>query len=151
MELDINWLHKERKGGRRSGRTTEMLTNVVGIAQLSHNVTHVMVVCTDASSMCRSFIDVLVAVDPSAKYSRTICRGYPSFAVISEYGEVCYVMFSERNVSHWANGLRDAYQVVDHHYVEKQCDIVAERVIDWATNGQTRRIGKGHFRGYGIY
>lgn len=141
MKLDIDWLHKEHKEGRRSGRTTEMLSNVVGIAQLSHDVTHVMVVCTDAFSMYSSFIDVLVAVDPSARYSRTICRGYPSLAVMSGHGGVCYVMFSERDVSHWANGMSNAYQVVDHHYIERKAQKEAlERTI----------VEQTRFRGYGV-
>ena len=34
-KLDIDWLHREHKVGRRSGRTTEMLAEVVGNIQLS--------------------------------------------------------------------------------------------------------------------
>lgn len=117
-KLDIERLHSE-KYGRRSGRTTEMLANVVGIAQLAHETSHVMVVSADAFQTYNDFIEVLRAIDPSANYSRTICRGYPSVIVRSEYGAPCYVMFSERNAGHWANGIRNAYQVVDHHFHER--------------------------------
>lgn len=130
-KLDIERLHSE-KTGRRSGRTTDMLANVVGIAQLAHATSHVMVVSTDAFRTYKDFIEVLRAIDPSAEYSRTICRGYPSAVVRSEYGAPCYVMFSERDVPHWANGMMNAYQVVDHRFLEsiielKKCEAESRR------------------------
>ena len=83
MQLDINWLHKERKEGRRSGRTTEMLANAVGVALVAENDTDIHIICGSGNEMTmwHSFIEVLWAISPTTTYFRNIHKNRPCITI----------------------------------------------------------------------
>lgn len=83
MKLDIDRLHKENKTGRRSGRTTEMLANAVGVALLAENNIDIYIVCAIGNEMdvWTHFIEVLRAVSPTSTYFRGIHNGRPCITI----------------------------------------------------------------------
>lgn len=120
MQLDIDWLHKERKEGRRSGRTTEMLANAVGVALLADNDAEIYIVCAPRNEMgmYQHFIDVLRAISPTSTYFRTIKFGYPSICIpVNEH--FVHIMFSNRNDQLPTRGIgMDKFVFIDHYVDE---------------------------------
>jgi hypothetical protein len=100
MQLDINWLHKERKEGRRSGRTTEMLANAVGVALVADKDTDIHIICGfgNEMTMWHSFIEVLRAISPTTTYFRNIHKNRPCITI--PIGEILVrVMFGNESPS----------------------------------------------------
>lgn len=126
MKLNIDWLHKERKEGRRSGRTTEMLANAVGVVLVADADTDIHIICVPGNEMTiwHSFIEVLRAISPCTGYFRNIHNGRPCIAI--PLGEnLVRVMFGNRPPNTWKHenegrGPFDEAWFFDHFWEETE-------------------------------
>ncbi len=126
MKLNIDWLHKEHKEGRRSGRTTEMLANAVGVVLVADADTDIHIICVPGNEMTiwHSFIEVLRAISPCTGYFRNIHNGRPCIAI--PLGEnLVRVMFGNRPPNAWKHedegrGPFDEAWFFDHFWEETE-------------------------------
>ena len=155
MKLDIDWLHKERKEGRRSGRTTEMLANVVGVALMAENDTDIYIVCATGSErdISHSFIEVLKAISPTTTHFLNIRGGWPSIVVPIDKNFV-KIMFRNtiRDDITWNRpsvmGKKlDEFLFVDHYFEEYQEQVEFQKSNLYKEPAQYR-MGRGRF-GFG--
>jgi len=115
MILDIDRLHKEGKTERRSGRTTDMLADVVGSALVSGENKTILVVSVMGRSLWKEFIEVLRAIDPHQSVNRSLIKNHPCISIVNENGATVKLIFSDSRYS------QDSDEVyIDHSHLESK-------------------------------
>jgi len=133
MILDIDRLHKEGKTERQSGRTTDMLAEVVGSALVSGENKTIFVVSIDSHHTWYQFVDVLRAIDPGITYNRTIKGSAPCIAIRNDYSANVYVKFSEvYSFSHYEYTACEIY--IDHAFLEREEVMLMEKAYNTITS-----------------
>lgn len=129
-KLDIEWLHKENKEGRRSGRTTEMLANVVGAALVLDEDSEIFVVCAPGSeeATANSLFDVFHAIAPVSHYYAGEHRGVHYFTVRDKHRDVLIRVQHNRIPEGYLNGKKKpVLEFIDHYFFEYNKNMEIER------------------------
>lgn len=125
-KLDIEWLHREGKEGRRSGRTVEMLAKAIGTALVADIDTEIYVVCAPGNevSVWHEFMGVFREIAPGVTYFRNTYNGRPTIFIQMDGFDVRvmfqnYRMVSRKNTLGGMSGKPfDEFEFIDHAFFE---------------------------------
>jgi glutamate dehydrogenase/leucine dehydrogenase len=125
-KLDIDWLHRENKEGRRSGRTVEMLAEAIGTALVANIDTEIYIVCAPGNeiSVWHEFMDVFREIAPGVTYFRNTYNDRPTIFIPMGGFDVKVVFQNYRMVSRkqTLGGMSgkpfDELEFIDHAFFE---------------------------------
>lgn len=146
-KLDIDWLHKEGKEGRRSGRTTEMLANAVGVALVADKDSEIYIICAPGSEARTAdlFFETFQAIAKWSTYYTGNYYGKHHFISRRSDVEIKITVQTNRVTEQTVNGnKRDVYEFVDHYFEEYERQMKNHRKYIW-NEPRGYKMGRGRY------